>query len=300
MAEQIGERDTEQECRDHAVDHREPRVALSAEEGIDAEHEADDDAVNAIPTQIAGSHFDDGGIFRENPCQVFGPKLGIEAYRYSEHQRHADAGIEAASHALYQSGAIVLGGHGRDGCGDCRRGQHGKHDNLLHHAQCGGCDYAHLIDDHGDNQERDVNQCILQRNRCTQFYNLSGKKLIGADVLPTEWKVESATMQEPKCSQKADTLRKHGCSGCSGRTHTESAYQQEIDGNIDDASNEHEIERRLRIAQSSQDTAHHVVSHDKRYPDGANQDVMQRVFHRLFRRVHQHRNLLVQQDHDKR
>ena len=58
--------------------HREERIALPAEIGIDAEHEADHDAVDAIAVQIGGAHLHDRLVRGEDA----GQRIRQELHRF--------------------------------------------------------------------------------------------------------------------------------------------------------------------------------------------------------------------------
>lgn len=63
QAEQPRQRYVEEEGRYQAMYHREERIVLPAEIGIDAEHKADHDAVDTIAVQI-------GRAYRPNPTET--------------------------------------------------------------------------------------------------------------------------------------------------------------------------------------------------------------------------------------
>ena len=71
--------------------HGKQRIALPAEVGVDAEHEADHDAVDAISVQVARAHLDDGFLVREDAGQRVRQELRIDTEADAEHQGHADA-----------------------------------------------------------------------------------------------------------------------------------------------------------------------------------------------------------------
>lgn len=95
--------------------HREERIALPAEIGIDAEHEADHDAVDAIAVQIGGAHLHDCRVCGEDAGQRIRQELHVGAEGDTEHQGHADARPQATVHAAGQSRPVVLRRHGGNG-----------------------------------------------------------------------------------------------------------------------------------------------------------------------------------------
>ena len=78
-AEQPGQRNPEQECCYHTVYHRKNRISLPAEICVEAEHEANDDAVDAIAPQVVCRHVNDSRVFGENASQTLREKLRIDA-----------------------------------------------------------------------------------------------------------------------------------------------------------------------------------------------------------------------------
>ena len=228
--------------------HREERIALSAEVGIEAEHEAHHHAVDAVAAQVAGCHVDHGGIVCEDACQRRRQELRVDTHGQAERQGHPDARPEAARHASDEPCAVVLCRHGGHGCGDGRGRKHGKYDDFLHD--------AHMVDDDRNQEERDVYQRILQGDGCAELRDLSGEEAVRPDVAPAEREVESPAVEKPQGRQEADALRQHRGDGGTGRTQPEAPDQQEVDPDVDDAGDEHEVERRLRVAQH----AHEAVS----------------------------------------
>ena len=88
-------------------------MALSAEIGVDAEYEADHDAIDTVSAQISGSHFHDGSIVREDGCQCFRKELvstrmpNLSTKRKLFVERHH-----------YQREDDAYGGEEIDGCTD--------------------------------------------------------------------------------------------------------------------------------------------------------------------------------------
>lgn len=66
---------------------------------------------------------------------------------------------------------------------------------------------------------------------------------VGADIFPSKLEVETQAVQKPESGKETDALRKHGRNGRSCRTHTESAHQQEIGPDVDNAGHKYEVER---------------------------------------------------------
>ena len=280
--------------------HREERIALPAEVGIDAEHKADHDAVDAIAVQVARTHLDHGFIVRKDAGQRVRQKLRINAEADAEHQGHADARPQATVHAVGQARSIVLRRHGSNGGRHGRRRQHGKNNNLLHHAKPGRSNDAHPVDNDRDDQERDIDKRVLQGNGSAQGQDPLGEPSVQPDIPARELEPEATAMQIPQGGQETDALRGHRGNGCSHGPQMEPAHQQEVQSHIDDTSLRHEVERRPRIAQTAQDAAHHVISDDERDAQRTDKQVMLRIAQGLDRRMHQHGYRIVQEGHQQR
>ena len=266
--------------------HGKQRIALPAEVGVDAEDKADHDAVDAIAVQIARAHLDDGFLVREDAGQRVRQELSIDTEADAEHQGHADTRPQATVHALGQACPIVLRRHGSNGRGHSRRRQHGKDDDLLHHAQSGRGNDPHPVDNDRNDQERDVDQRILQGNGSAQGQDPLGQPSVQPDIPARELEAEASAMQIPQGCQEADALRGYRGDGRSHGPQMEAAHQQEVQQDIDDTSQCHEVERRPRIAQAAQDAAYNIVADDERDAQRTDEQVMLRVAQGLDGRMH--------------
>ena len=235
----------------------------------------------------------------EDARQRFGKELGVKADRHAEGQGHRDARPEALFHPADEARAVVLGRHGRYGRGDGHRWQHGEDDDLLDDADgCRGHD-AHLVGDDRDEQERHVDQRVLQSQRSAQREHLPRQAARRADVASREGDAQPLAAKEPQRRDETGGLCEHRGDGGAHGAQSQSADKGEVEHDVRHAGQRHEVERRARVAEAAQDAAHHVVAHDERDAQRADEQVVFRVAQGFGRCLHQAGKGRVAQRHDR-
>ena len=104
-------------------------------------------------------------------------------------------------------------------------------------------------------------------------------------------------VQEAECGRETGTLRRDRGRSSPGRTHAARPHKDEIQHDVQHTSQRHEIERRARISQPTQNTAHDIIAYNKRNAHRTNPKIGFRVAHGLGGRVHPNGYLPVQCHH---
>ena len=166
-------------------------LAAAAKIAVDAEYKAHQHAVQGVGAQILGRRRNHLRVAGENPGQRLRPELGVDTDRSSEDQGIADAALKRAPGPLRLVGPHVLGRHGRHGGGEGRGRQHGESHEPLHHAHGGRSHHAHGVDDHRDDQKRDIDQSVLHGQRRAHQQNPLHCVGVGLKMPPPEVKGKS-------------------------------------------------------------------------------------------------------------
>ena len=111
--------------------------------------------------------------------------------------------------------------------------------------------------------------------------------------------METFPVQIPQGRSKAYPLRSDRGYGRSRRPQMAATHQNEIQHDVQRTSQGHEIERRARISQSAQNTAHDIISYNKRNAQRTNPQIGFRIGQRLGRSVHQLHRPAMKSHHQK-
>ena len=210
----------------------------------------------------------------------------------------SDAAEQCASCALGLARADIL----RDECGHRlhigRRHQHHEPAQALGDTDARRGDQAEGVDDRGDDEERDGNQQILQRDRDAQTQDLTDIRAVWPDIAHGEGEGEPAAADDEQRQHDADRLRRDRGDRRAGGAEAEDRDEQKIARNVQNAGKGDGQKRHFRVADAAENTADQVIGDDEHRAAGADRDIADGAGEGLLRRAHHAREGIGGKEHD--
>ena len=154
------------------------RLSVGTEKTAEAEVDTCDHAVDGISAQILSSQahhcFDIVSVFHKEGNNPWGQRLAEGENNCSESRTDHTAYAQHLPAPVMPAGSRILGTESRYG------GKHGagykeeETDDFFHNSDCCRDFHAPAVGDHGDHQERDLDQSLLQGNRKADPQDISG------------------------------------------------------------------------------------------------------------------------------
>ena len=206
-AHEVGYRHADEESARDALDHYKARLLHPVEEANEAEQEARKQAVNRIGLQIVCRGKDYLAIAREDGGQKVPVEEGKIKHDDAQNKRNRDRVAEPSVCTLRLAGAPVLRDERRHGLRERGRHQHDEGTDLLRHSDARRGDEADGIHDGEDDEERNADEQVLQRDRNADGENPADDPGVPADLLSVKRKRKRALPVIRKRSTDADQLR---------------------------------------------------------------------------------------------
>ena len=157
-----GDGNANEKGRGEVVGHGKDGASAAVEKAVQAKHKAYQDKVKAEGTQVFRAAGDNGCIAGKNTCKKGGPDLYQHKAGNAKTQRQEDGVLHTLFGAVLLAGAHILRNHRGQGGGKSSGRQHRKGIDLTDNAQRSGGNDAHMGDNGGDKQKRDIYQRILK------------------------------------------------------------------------------------------------------------------------------------------
>ena len=229
-----GAGDAHEEHARHVVDEGVDRLAGGAEIAAEAEVDGSEGAVEEVGLQIRGAMGDDKGIMGE---QAHDPGRA-ELSGKGDDEAEAEAERHGRPHGLLclpgLAGPEVLAGDRADRAQHGRRHQEKEADHLLDDTDGGGVDDTPPVDDHGDEQERDLDEAVLQADRKADAEDFPSSLPIRFQIRKRQR--DGAAPNQPKEGKDdTDTLADHGGQGRAAGSLSKRSDQEPVQKDIEDA-----------------------------------------------------------------
>lgn len=196
------------------------------------------------------------------------------------------------------SGSDILGAHGGDGTshGDSRHD--GKSVEFANDPNGGRCiDPADRIDQGSDDQEGKAGDAVLDCSRKTDLDDQGHLLLMELKGGGFEVEDKVVLYHVADTEDHTERLGEHGSNGCAEGSHPESGNQGEIQNDIGNTGNEHEIKWTLTVAHPAHDGGEDIVTEDKDNSNDGYRQVAACFTERFCGGLDQNQNLIFKDQH---
>ena len=252
---------------------------------------AGSNGVEGIGAQVLGAEADDGLLIREETDNLRRPQLTDDDRENAVDHTGGNGHMQRLQGALVLAGTRVLSSNGGDGGEHRGRNQEQEADDLFYDADRGGHIHAAAVGNGSDDQEGDLNQAVLAGHRNADLQNPGEHLSVRLQVLQLQHgrsglcaSGTQSIFQKEQSQQYTQRLCDDCREGGAHRPHGEGADQNIVQDDIDDTGGEDENHRALRVTQSAEDAADHVVGGDEGNADKADQNVLPGLCEGLRRR----------------
>ena len=269
---------------------RQLRAADGAEIPAEAKVHAGKAAVEDIPAQVLPARGGDGRVVREQAHDGLGHELDDDRDDDAEAQRDGDGIPQRLQRAAGLARADALRAEGRHRREHGRRHEEQEADDLLHDADGGCVREAAAVGNDGNEQKRDLDQPVLQRDRHADAQDAAHDRPLRAKITPREGDAVPLPADDEQRHDHTDRLRERGAERGARRAHAQRAHEQIVERDVRRARDGDEIHRTLGIPQAAEDGRNDVVRRDQRHAEKADAQIGDRAGYGIGRGGHDRRD----------
>ena len=208
-----------------------------------------------------------------------------------ESSGETDRCFQALHCALRFPGTVILCNKSTHSLHKSGRDEHDEGTDLLGYADTRRGDKPQSIDDSQNDEKRESNQQILQRDRCSETQNAAENSSIDPDITACEREGQRPPSQNEERNENTDRLGGDSRERRSGGPHMKTCNQQKIARNVADTCDRNGHQRRIRIAEAAHYAPQNVISDNHQRAGPADRNIPARLLEGLRRRIHKRSQL---------
>ena len=262
--------------------------------------DAREDAVEDVALQVCLACHDDGCIVGEERDDVVGGVLCEDGDCDTEADGHRECIAQGLLCAAEFARADVLRAERRDSRQHGRRREEQEADDFFHDADGRRVREAAHIRDDRDDEEGNLDEAVLQRDRHADTQDVTEHRAVGREVMARDCDARAAMTDVPKRDDDADALRDDGRDGRALWPHAEEAQERVIEHDVQHAGDGDEIHRAARVTEPAEDGRDDVICRDERDAERTIIQVVIRADDSFFRRRHDGDDVRQEHHHDRR